>query len=161
MLPSAFQGRLANQCWQLLVKIPRWTGKVPSCPHHLPRDRKPRTSWLIKAQLASKTQFPDTYLLPANLSLLGKLQSNICSFSSPFSKSVTAIHTRLLKYSSNELSVMINQQLCVFLAVDLRHDRRRKVKAHILLLLSCICSWSGTPHPKQLRFNIVINVETI
>lgn len=47
-----------GQCWQLLMKMPGWPGKVPSCPHNFPRDRKPRTSWLIKAQSASKTQFP-------------------------------------------------------------------------------------------------------
>lgn len=66
--PQLFKGH--GQCWQLLMKMPRWPGKVPSCPYHLPRDKKPRTSWLIKAQLASNTQFPDTYLLSANLSLL-------------------------------------------------------------------------------------------
>lgn len=46
--PQVFKGE--GQCWQLLTKMLGWPGQVPSCPRHLPRDGKPGTPCLRKAQ---------------------------------------------------------------------------------------------------------------
>ena len=147
--PQLFKGE--GQCWQLLTKMPGWPGTVPSCPQHLPRDGKPGTSWLRKAQLSPNTPVSKDVHLSAGkpvspgkteelqLQLLQSiLEVSNCCQQQGFSGS-----------SAMSSTLWSNQQFFIFLAVDLRHDGRRKVKAsRILTPLLCIGSQSGTPHPK-------------